>query len=83
MEKIADAAADLKEAEDEIGKIENAKWYIYDRTHLNDHSGYGENADRMRAIGKVFPVLFFLVAALISLTTMTRMVEEQGRRSAQ
>ena len=76
-EKIADAAADLKEAEDEIGKIENAKWYIYDRTHLNDHSGYGENADRMRAIGKVFPVLFFLVAALISLTTMTRMVEEQ------
>ena len=31
----------------------------------------------MRSIGKVFPVLFFLVAALISLTTMTRMVEEQ------
>ena len=37
----------------------------------------GENADRMEAIGKVFPVLFFLVAALISLTSMTRMVEEQ------
>ena len=39
--------------------------------------GYGENADRMKAIGQVFPVLFFLVAALISLTSMTRMVEEQ------
>lgn len=75
--KIADAESELKDAEDQIKKIENAKWYIYDRTHLNDYSGYGENADRMRAIGKVFPVLFFLVAALISLTTMTRMVEEQ------
>lgn len=76
-EKIASAEQELKEAEREIQKIENAKWYIYDRDDLNDYSGYGENADRMRAIGKVFPVLFFLVAALISLTTMTRMVEEQ------
>lgn len=76
-EKIADAEADLKKAEDEISKIGNAKWYIYDRNQLSDYTGYGENADRMRAIGKVFPVLFFLVAALISLTTMTRMVEEQ------
>lgn len=75
--KIADAEIDIQDAEEEISKIENVKWYIYDREHLNDYSGYGENADRMRAIGKVFPVLFFLVAALISLTTMTRMVEEQ------
>src|SRR5699024_3856762 len=45
--------------------------------NLTDYSGYGDDADRMRAIGEVFPVLFFLVAALISLTTMTRMVEEQ------
>lgn len=74
---ISDAEDKLKDAEDQIKKIENAKWYIYDRAHLNDYSGYGENADRMKAIGKVFPVLFFLVAALISLTTMTRMVEEQ------
>lgn len=76
-DKIADAEAEIKDGEDEISKIENAKWYIYDRDNLNDYTGYGENADRMRAIGEVFPVLFFLVAALISLTTMTRMVEEQ------
>ena len=44
---------------------------------LTEYQGYGDNADRMRSIGKVFPVLFFLVAALISLTTMTPMVEEQ------
>ena len=47
------------------------------RDSLTEYGGYGDNAARMRAIGKVFPVLFFLVAALISLTTMTRMVEEQ------
>ena len=56
-------------------KLQN--WYIYDRNDLPDYSGYGDNADRMKAIGEVFPVIFFLVAALISLTTMTRMVEEQ------
>lgn len=76
-EKIADGEKKIRDAEDEISKIEHAKWYINDRDDLPEHGGYGENADRMRAIGKVFPVLFFLVAALISLTTMTRMVEEQ------
>ena len=75
--KIADGEQQIQEAEDEVSKIENAKWYINDRSVLTEYSGYGENADRMRAIGEVFPVLFFLVAALISLTTMTRMVEEQ------
>ena len=75
--ELSDAEKKLREAEDEIEKIENAKWYINDRTDLPEHSTYGENADRMKAIGKVFPVLFFLVAALISLTTMTRMVEDE------
>ena len=76
-DEIADGEKKILDAEDEISKIEHAKWYINDRNDLPEHAGYGENADRMRAIGEVFPVLFFLVAALISLTTMTRMVEEQ------
>jgi len=77
-EEIAKAEKKLLDAEDEISKIEEAKWYVQDRgSVLPEYSGYGDNADRMRAIGQVFPVLFFLVAALISLTTMTRMVEEQ------
>ena len=68
----------ILDAEDEISKIEHAEWYINDREDaITDYSGYGDNADRMKAIGEVFPVLFFLVAALVSLTTMTRMVEEQ------
>ncbi len=50
---------------------------MYDRNTLVEYSGFGENAERLGSIGRVFPVLFFLVAALISLTSMTRMVEEQ------
>lgn len=76
-EKISDGEQKISDAEDEISKIEHAKWYIYDRGNITEYDGFGENADRMKAIGEVFPVLFFLVAALISLTSMTRMVEEQ------
>lgn len=76
-QKIADAKEELADAEQEIRDLEQPEWYIYDRSNLPDYTGYGDNADRMRAIGEVFPVIFFLVAALISLTTMTRMVEEQ------
>lgn len=73
----AEAQAELADAKAEVAELEKPKWYIYDRNDLPDYSGYGDNADRMKAIGEVFPVIFFLVAALISLTTMTRMVEEQ------
>lgn len=76
-DEITDGEAKIADAEEELAEIEDPKWYVYDRSNLPEHDGYGENADRMRAIGKVFPVIFFLVAALISLTSMTRMVEEQ------
>ena len=76
--QLTDAKQQIADAKAEIKKIENPKWYVQTRGDaLTEYQGYGDNADRMRSIGKVFPVLFFLVAALISLTTMTRMVEEQ------
>ena len=75
--KIADGELKLQDARSEIAGIERPDWYVTDRDDYSDYTGYGDNADRMRAIGEVFPVLFFLVAALISLTTMTRMVEEE------
>ncbi len=75
--EIADGEREIAEAEAEIADIELPKWYVYDRSTLIEYSGFGENAERLGAIGRVFPVLFFLVAALISLTSMTRMVEEQ------
>ena len=76
-QKIQDGENEIKDAKQKIEDIEDAKWYVNDRSITTDYAGYGDNADRMRAIGEVFPILFFIVAALISLTTMTRMVEEQ------
>lgn len=76
-QKIGDAEKELEKAKKDLAGLEQPEWYVYDRSNLPDYTGYGENADRMRAIGQVFPAIFFLVAALISLTTMTRMVEEQ------
>ena len=76
-EEIAKGEKKLADAKEQIKKIKNPKWYVYNRSTLVEYDGFGENANRMRAIGKVFPVMFFLVAALISLTGMTRMVEEQ------
>lgn len=76
-QEIADGEKEIEEARQDLADLEDPKWYVYDRTTLIEHSSFGENAERLGAIGKVFPVLFFLVAALISLTNMTRMVEEQ------
>lgn len=75
--ELDDAKQEIADAEEDIKEIELPKWYVYDRSTLIEYNGFGENAERLGAIGRVFPVLFFLVAALISLTSMTRMVEEQ------
>lgn len=67
----------IEDAKAELADLDMPEWIIYDRSSLSEYTGFGDNADRMKNIGEVFPVLFFLVAALISLTTMTRMVEEE------
>ena len=66
--------SDAYEARDEI---QSPTWYVQDRTALTAYEEYDQDAQRINNIGKVFPVIFFLVAALVSLTTMTRMVYEQ------
>lgn len=75
--ELADGEQEIADAEQELTEIDYPEWYVYDRSVLPENSGFGDNADRLKNIGEVFPVLFFLVAALISLTTMTRMVEEE------
>jgi putative ABC transport system permease protein len=75
--KIEDGEIKIADAKEEIEKIEYPEWYILDRNMLQTYVEYGQDADRIGAIGELFPVIFFLVAALVSLTTMTRMVEEQ------
>jgi len=74
--ELANAQSDIDKAEDEISDIETPKWYVSVRMDDDDYSGYYDNTVRMKNISLVFPFVFFLVAALISLTSMTRMVEE-------
>ena len=60
-----------------MGNIDMPKWYVQDRSSLSGYSNIKSDANSIQAIGDVFPVLFLTVAILISLTTITRMVEEE------
>lgn len=74
--EISDGEESLEDARQSLSELEVPSWYILGRDSLQTYVEYEQNADRVEAIGTVFPVIFFLVAALICLTTMTRMVEE-------
>ena len=76
-DEIKDGQQKIDDAKKDLADLETPEWIITDRNSLPEYSDYGDNAERIKNIGEVFPVIFFLVAALISLTTMTRMVEEQ------
>lgn len=76
-EKIADAQAKITDARREVADIESCEWYLFSRSYNPGYTGFGQDADRMANLASVFPIIFFLVAALVCLTTMTRMVEEQ------
>ena len=76
-EKIAEAEAKLIDAKEEIANIENPTWYVLDRYSNTGYNGFIQDTGSIENIAKVFPIVFFMVALLISLTSMTRMVEEQ------
>ena len=76
-EKIEEAEDKLLEAKEELNKIERPEWFILDRDQNVGYASYVQDTDRVANLAEVFPVVFFLVAALISLTSMSRMVEEQ------
>ena len=76
-EKIADAQEKITDARREVADIESCEWYLFSRSYNPGYTGFGQDADRMANLASVFPIIFFLVAALVCLTTMTRMVEEQ------
>lgn len=76
-DKLDEAQSKIDDAKNEISKIEKCKWYIQDRL---DNSGYNNIFDAIKTmsnISKMFPVIFYIVAVLISLTSMTRMIEEE------
>lgn len=62
---------------EDYASTQSGTWYVQDRSGNPGYSDYSENTDRIAAVGDVFPLIFFIVAALVCLTTMTRMVEEQ------
>lgn len=74
--EIKEGEDEIAEAQEKLDELEKPVWYILGRNSLQTYVGYGQDAERIGAIGEVFPAIFFLVAALICLTTMTRMVEE-------
>lgn len=76
-EKLQNAQNDINDARDEIKKIEMAKWYIQDRKSNSGYTNIFDAIETMSNISKMFPVIFYLVAVLISLTSMTRMIEEE------
>lgn len=75
--KIADAEAELIDAREKVNDIETAKWYILDRYDNAGFNGYTQDTGNIEKLGQAFPIVFFLIATLISLTTMSRMVEEE------
>lgn len=76
-QQLADAEAEIADGEQKLAELEVPEWMILDRTSHVSASSYLSNVDKLEAITTVFPIFFFLVAALVALTTMTRMVEEE------
>ena len=74
--QLADARRQLADAEEQVDDIASGEWYVLDRNSVVSIVFFAQNADRIESIARVFPVFFFLVAALVASTTMTRMVEE-------
>ena len=75
-QKLADGQQQITDAEEQLADIQSGEWYVLDRGSSMSLVTFEQYADRMDAIARVFPVFFFLVAALVASTTMTRMVDE-------
>ena len=76
-EKLADARQEIEDGQADLDTLEMPKWYIWGRDKKISYSSFTANIDKLNAITTVFPIFFFLVAALVVSTTMTRMVEEE------
>ena len=75
--KIADAEKELIDAKEDVEDIENPEWYILDRNQNTGYASYIQDTESINNLSIVFPIVFFAIAALVSLTSMTRMVEEE------
>ena len=67
----------FQDKEDELeSSVPNVRWYVQDRSSLGGYSALKSDLSSIRSIGNAFPVVFLLVAVMMSLTAMARMVEE-------
>lgn len=76
-EEKKEALEELQEAKAKVWEIDMAEWYVRDRGSLSGYANIKSDADCIESVGTAFPILFLVVAILISLTTITRMVEEE------
>lgn len=74
--EFAKAERKINDAREELEDLAEPEWLMFDRRDNTGFESYQGNVQKVEAVCKVFPVFFFLVAALVALTTMTRMVEE-------
>ena len=75
--ELEQAQADIDQGQKELDELETCEWYVLGRNTNTGVVGYAQDAERVENLSSIFPVIFFVVAALACLTTMTRMVEEQ------
>ena len=76
-QELADARAKLEDAQADLDAVEFPTWYVWDRDNNVSYNSFAGNVSKVEALSGVFPLFFFLVAALVVSTTMTRMVEEE------
>lgn len=76
-EETADAQKKIDDAQSELDELEEPDYYVLTRNTNIGYACYESDSNIVAGIANVFPVFFFLVAALICMTTMNRMVEEQ------
>ena len=75
--EFEDAYKKIEDAKKEIDELEKPEWYILDLDSNVGYYSFSQDSERINKLAKVFPLLFYIVAVLVSLTTMTRMVEEE------
>lgn len=75
--KLADAEQKIEDAKNKYLKIDDAKWFVYNRSATPGYTSFESSVSNVEILANIFPVIFFLVSALVCLTTMTRMVEEE------
>ena len=76
-DELEDAKIELDKIKKEIAELKPVKWYVFDRKENVNYNGFLQDTDSIANVGKVFPLVFFLIAILICLTSMTRMIEEE------